>query len=297
MADPNEIFYNNNHQPAGLKPKLMMLFTSTFAKLSERKSADFALNHLFKPYSRRKYEFRTQKKPFKTHKVKSIKGNICLHHFKNTDKNTENKHVLLSHGWADTSVRYTHLIDHLFKEGFDVWALDQIGHGKSDGDTAHLFGFIDGVKECIRFIEHNDHNLTAIVGHSMGALAVLNQNERHLKNKKIVMMSAPTKFFENLFINTKKAGVSNKMLLNALERVSKIYGVHWSELDPKKHIHKIAPHFLMIHDKGDPTCSYENFKELVEHTNHKFITTETLGHLKILKDKVVHKSISDFVSI
>jgi len=195
------------------------------------------------------------------------------------------------------SVRYTHLIDHLIKEGFDVWALDQIGHGKSDDDTAHLFGFVDGVSECIKFIEHNDNKLISIVGHSMGALAVLNQNERHLKNKKIIMMSAPTKFFENLFINTKKFGVSSKMLLNALEFVSTTYGKHWTELSPEKHLHKIAPHFLMIHDKDDPTCSYKNFKDLVEYTNHDFMTTETLGHLKILKDKLVHKRISDFIML
>jgi esterase/lipase len=293
MKNSNELFFDPSTQVKGLKPKLMMAFTGAFAKLSDKGSAEFALKYLFKPYSRRNYDFRTKKKVSKTHRLKTTAGHIALHHF----KGTKNKHVLLSHGWADTSVRFTHLIDHLLLEGFDVWALDQMGHGKSDGDTAHLFGFVDSVKECLKFIEYQGHEVVSLIGHSMGALAVLNQTEPHLKNKRIVMISAPTKFFENLFINTKKLGVSNRMLLNALEYVSDVYEVHWSELSIKKHIHKIGPHFLMIHDKGDRTCSYQNFKEMVEHTNHDFMTTETLGHLKILRDKVVHKRISDFISM
>jgi len=289
----NEIFFDPSTEVRGLKPRLLMAFTSIYAKISKTGSAKFALNQLFKPHSRRDYAFRTKKRPSKTYKVKTIKGQVALHHF----LGSENKHVLLSHGWADTSVRFTHLIDHLVSEGFDVWAFDHIGHGKSEGNTAHLFGFVDDVKESLKFIEYQGHEVVSIIGHSMGALAVLNQTTPHLKNKRIVMISAPTDFFENLFINTKKFGLSNKMLLNSLEFLSDIYGTEWPELSPKKQTHKIGSHFLMVHDKGDPTCSYESFKELVELTNHEFMTTETLGHLKILKDKVVLKRISDFILI
>ncbi len=178
----DQIFYNSTEKPQGFKPKALMAFTSTFAKISPNLSADFALKYLFKPYSRRNYDFRTQVPPHETHTVKTIKGDLALHHF--FAKSDE--HVILSHGWADTSVRFTYLIDELLKQNLNVWVFDQIGHGKSQGDTAHLFGFIDGLRKSIDFIQSQDHNLKSILGHSMGALAVLNQDEEILKNKKII---------------------------------------------------------------------------------------------------------------
>lgn len=268
-----------------------MLFTSNFARLSPKGSAKFALKYLFKPYSRREYDFRTKTKDLETHTVQTIKGKIALHEFKASG----DQHVLLSHGWADTSTRFTHLIDKLVSEGVNVWSLDHIGHGKSETDTAHLFGFFDGVEKAVNHIEKRNHKLSGIVGHSMGALAVLLQHEQILLDKKIVMSSAPTKFFENLFINTKKFGVSNRMLLNSLNHVAEVYQRDWQELSPEKHSHKINESFLMVHDKDDPTCSYENFQELVDGTKHEFMTTNGLGHLKILKDERVLNKITDFI--
>ncbi len=288
----DQIFYNSDVKPQGFKPKALMAFTSTFAKISPNLSADFALKYLFKPYSRRAYDFRTQSPPHETHTVKTIKGDLALHHFfANSDE-----HVILSHGWADTSVRFTYLIDELLNQNLNVWVFDQIGHGKSQGDTAHLFGFIDGLKKSIDFIQSQNHKLSSIIGHSMGALAVLNQKERILKDKKIIMISAPTKFFENLFINTKKFGVSNQMLLHALNKASDTYKTPWIDLSPEKHTYKIQSDFLMIHDQEDPTCSYENFKELVKETDHKFLATTGLGHLKILRDPGVLNHIVSFIN-
>jgi len=291
MAVFNKIFHNRVYKPTRLKPKTLMMLTSTVALVSKKWSARLALHLLFKPNGRRDYTFKTHVQPIKTYRIKSLEGVVALHHF----KADENKHVLLSHGWADSSVRFAKLIDCLMKEGYNVWALDHIGHGQSSGDISHLFGFVHGLREALKFIEYEGHEIKALVGHSMGAVAVLNQEAYHLKGKKVVMLSAPTKLFENLFENTQKNGVSSKILMAALEHLSSVYDVAWSALSPDHHTHKIGPNFLMVHDKYDTIASYENFKKLVEHTNHEFLTTEVLGHSRAVKDKVVLKRISDFI--
>lgn len=286
-----QIFYDSSPAPKDIKSKALLLFTAAFARVLPTLSADFALKYLFKPYSRRSYDFRTQVPPHKSYTIKTLQSDLMLHHFSGNG----DKHVVLSHGWADTSVRFTYLIDELINQNLNVWVFDHIGHGQSSGNTAHLFGFIDGLQSTIDFIESKDHKVSAILGHSMGALALLNQKAETFENKKIIMMSAPTEFFKNLFLNTKRFGVSNKMLLNALNRVADIYKVPWGELSPEKHTYKIQKDFLMIHDKDDLTCSYENFKNLIKGTEHQFITTTGLGHLKILRDPVVLKQISNFI--
>ena len=292
MASKTHHFFADTIKPQGLKAKSIMFLTSGFANLTYQSSGHFALKFLFKPYSRRDYVFKTQKPVSKLYFVKTLKGQVALNYFEGQG----DKHIFLSHGWADTSVRFTQLIDELLNQGFHIWSIDQVGHGKSSHDSSNLFDFIDGVKNCIEFIENKGHQIEALIGHSMGSLAVLNQSSSLLENKKVVMVAAPTKFFENLFVNTKKMGFSNKMLLSALEHVSKFYQKSWEELSPIKHTYKINSHFLMVHDKEDPTCSYENFKELVKGIEHEFLSTSGLGHLKILKDKGVLSKISSFIT-
>lgn len=85
--------------------------------------------------------------------------------------------VLLVHGIGEHSGRYLHVISALNRRGYDVYAYDQRGHGKSGGQRAY-FETPDVLPEDLtRVRELLDRDLGGIplfiYGHSMGALVVL----------------------------------------------------------------------------------------------------------------------------
>ncbi len=274
------------------KIKILLILSHALTKFSPRTSAYVALNILCKPFGRRTYNLRTSVQPEMT-SVKTSLGDVQLYKFKSegADKNIN---VFLSHGWADSTTRFTQVIDHLIKNGFTVWSLDHIGHGKSFGKTSHLFAFIEGIKACLKHMDEQNASPKVLIGHSMGCLGLLNLEADVLKNKKLILVSAPTKFFENMYKKTSQVGVAPLMLTNLLDFVSKTHGMQWEELSPHLQTEKINENCLIVHDDTDFVCSFSNIKELTKDRPNKVFSTTGLGHLKILKSPEVLEQILSF---
>ena len=82
--------------------------------------------------------------------------------------------ILISHGLAEHSGRYMNVVNHFVPHGYAVYALDNIGHGKSDGRRVYVKGFTDytdvlGEYLAIIRLWQPDKPLF-LLGHSMGAL-------------------------------------------------------------------------------------------------------------------------------
>lgn len=82
--------------------------------------------------------------------------------------------LLVAHGLAEHSGRYEHFAAFFAARGYAVYALDHIGHGKSDGDRCHLDKFsdyTDGVSSLLAKAREMWPEVPAIlIGHSMGGL-------------------------------------------------------------------------------------------------------------------------------
>ena len=81
--------------------------------------------------------------------------------------------LLVVHGWAEHSGRYTNLVNYFVPKGYAVCALDQRGHGRSEGMRGYVERFSDYLDDLQLFIqivknEYTDKNIF-LVGHSMGA--------------------------------------------------------------------------------------------------------------------------------
>lgn len=88
--------------------------------------------------------------------------------------------VIIVHGMAEHAQRYRALADHLYRENFACWALDQRGHGTTGGETG-VYGHLadhDGwaktaadVKQLLRLArEHYPDLPIYLFGHSMGSV-------------------------------------------------------------------------------------------------------------------------------
>ena len=82
--------------------------------------------------------------------------------------------LLIAHGLAEHSGRYEHFAAFFVARGYAVFALDHIGHGKSDGDRCHIRRFseyTDGISLLLdRAREKYPGTPVILVGHSMGGL-------------------------------------------------------------------------------------------------------------------------------
>lgn len=283
-----DLYFKNNRQNSFLK-KLLSLSTSVATRVAPKIVTKVSYRVLTNPFSKRHPTF-NEVTTTSTHQISSELGDITLYEFKGGAK-----HILLTHGWADNSSCFNSLIKELLDEGYSVWCFDHIGHGKSQGNISHLFGFIDGLKRVISFIEDREINLHSIIAHSMGGAAVLNLEEEFLRSRKIILISIPIMFFEGMFDKMDQIGISKKLLLNLLEDVSNTYKLKWSELAPNNHKDKLNENFLFIHDLKDRQCSFDDLDSYVREKTASLVKTEGLGHRRILSSKSVCRDVLEFI--
>jgi acylglycerol lipase len=82
--------------------------------------------------------------------------------------------LLIVHGLAEHSGRYTNVIEHLVPLGYAAYALDLIGHGRSEGERAYIDRFTDYTATVATYLgmvyAWQPGVPVFVLGHSVGAL-------------------------------------------------------------------------------------------------------------------------------
>ncbi len=89
--------------------------------------------------------------------------------------------VVLLHGFAEHSGRYTHFIQALNLAGVNVITYDHRGHGKSDGPRSYISSFDEYIDDLTIVVNHykNSELPAFLMGHSMGSLIAATWLTRH----------------------------------------------------------------------------------------------------------------------
>lgn len=103
--------------------------------------------------------------------------------------------VVIIHGYADHSLRYTHVGRFLRENQISAFAVDLRGHGQSDGPRGHVASFddyLDDVDAILNVVEQNRLNVPVFVlGHSMGGLVALAHAIRRPHKYQGLILSSP----------------------------------------------------------------------------------------------------------
>ncbi len=102
--------------------------------------------------------------------------------------------AVLSHGVFEHSGRYDHVARRFLKHGYEVWALDHYGHGKSAGprgDINHPDHFIDDLKLLIKTVTETTARKPVLLGHSMGGAIAALYGVRHQDTLRALALSSP----------------------------------------------------------------------------------------------------------
>ena len=204
--------------------------------------------------------------------------------------------VLLVHGWSTTTRSMTHIAERLLHDGYQVITYDALRHGESKGDFSDLAGWADSVQAVMKHIGQ----VECIVAHSFGGAAVTVASKLGLETKKLVFIAAihditavADNFAKHLHIPLNIVEKMRDYTWNKNKIHFSKYGHNWRDIV----ISNFHVPTLLIHDKDDREIGIEHAKQKCEMWPWAaLLTTENLGHRKILDDAKVVEEIANFIS-
>lgn len=200
--------------------------------------------------------------------------------------------VLLMHGWQSHAGHWSGVADALVAEGFSVYALDGPAHGDAPGTTTNPIEFAKTLVKA----QESLGALFAVIGHSMGAGALLMAASEGLKTKCIVSVSGPSqyshvvgRFVALVKLPNRAATALQEMIDSGTERAQ-------AEISGEAMISRIKLPTLIVHDEEDREVPFLEALEINSYiSGAELITTSGFGHRRILRDPNVAQQVAGWV--
>jgi pimeloyl-ACP methyl ester carboxylesterase len=202
--------------------------------------------------------------------------------------------VLLAHGWGGNAAQMRAFVFPLLRSGYRVIAYDQPAHGVSEGRLTGLPDFAEVLAE----VAWHHGKVEAVIAHSLGAAgAALALAWGKLDFGKIVLVSPPSDLvgysrrFARWYWIPEPV---RKAMQNAIEER---YGVRWEDIEVPRVAPRLAARALVIHDRGDRMTPWKHGATVARHwPGARLLTTQGLGHRRILGDESVTRAAADFIA-
>ena len=201
--------------------------------------------------------------------------------------------VILLHGWSGRGTQMAEFRHDLLKHNYQVVALDGPAHGDSEGHQTHVGQFA-------RFLIDVQNELgpfKAVISHSFGTGCSVIARSWGLKVEKLVLVAGPTKYdvmITNYVQRVKLAPRAKNYFYQSLAQKS---GLNPEDINIGQIGSKLNTPTLVVHDKDDKAVKYQSALMLKkEWPTIEVLTTEGLGHRRVLKDKSVTKHVANFIN-
>ena len=202
--------------------------------------------------------------------------------------------VVLAHGWGGYAAQMRAFVFPLLSAGYQVVAYDQPAHGVSEGRLTGLPDFADVLAE----ISWHYGGAHAVVAHSLGAgaagLALANGK---LRFEKMVLVAPPADLvgYSRRFARWHWMPETVRRAMQSA--IEERYGIAWESLE----VTRLAPRFrtpaLVIHDRDDRMVPWPHGAQVAQvWPGARLMSTDGLGHLRILRDDAVTRAAADFIA-
>lgn len=204
--------------------------------------------------------------------------------------------ILLVHGWTATATCFVNFIDPLLERGYQVVSYDAIAHGETSGISVSLTEWADTVRAVMESLG----KVYCILGHSLGAGAIVIASTLKLDTEKIVLISPVSdlskvtdQFAEALSIPKHIMKKTHQYAWKKYYTSASKYGNNWTEVFESKF--KVPT--LIVHDVNDREIDFSHSEKLVEHWSWaEFMETKHLGHRRIILNPDVITRVLGFIS-
>ncbi len=206
--------------------------------------------------------------------------------------------VYLVHGWGGRGAQFAAMVPPLLEAGHRVVMFDAPAHGDSDHGPAGP-GRTNGVEfaKALDAVFCRFGPAEAVVAHSMGTISTyLAMRYGWLGAARLVFI-APMVESESLFDQFQRAlGFGPRVRAAFDQAVDEFVGVGVREFDARvqaRHVDALPT--LVITDRGDRQTAYADVVDFAESIKARLVTTDGLGHRKILRDPAVVERVVEFV--
>jgi pimeloyl-ACP methyl ester carboxylesterase len=204
-----------------------------------------------------------------------------------------NPKVLLIHGWEGRGSQMGAFAEPFVQKGYHVIALDGPAHGESPGDETNAGVYARALVS----VQHELGDVKVIIGHSFGGGCSVLAASLGMNVEKLVTICSPSdysKVAQNFLNFVKLSPWSEKAFYKILTSKAqmKLQDIHISNLGSY-----LSLPILVIHDKTDKEVHYQNALDLHKAwSQSELLTTQGLGHRRILKDHTVIEKVIEFSS-
>lgn len=202
--------------------------------------------------------------------------------------------VILIHGWNGRGTQLSAFAKPLVEKNFRVVALDGPGHGISPGkmtNPSHYAEFILNAQK-----ELAPDGAHAVIAHSFGGGCSVLAAKRGLKVKGLVLVASPAFYDRVVQFFGKAFGLNKKAQVEFEKQITAFAGMKPSELNTGLIGSTLNIPALVVHDEGDNAVNYLSATAIVEvWPGTKLLTTQGLGHRRVLKDSKVIAFVADFI--
>lgn len=197
--------------------------------------------------------------------------------------------VLLVHGWEGRGSQLGALVEPLVTAGMSVVTFDAPAHGDSPGHRLYLTDFADTIADVADAVGP----LHATVAHSFGCAGLLLAHARAGLDVARNVMIAPNVVIDELFeMFARKVGLDDADRTLLEHNISVRNGIALESLQLERLVATRDAGLLVLHDRDDSEIPFTQAERLADAwPNARLITTEGLGHRRILREPAVIQEI------
>ncbi|OYQ38090.1 alpha/beta hydrolase [Flavobacterium cyanobacteriorum] len=281
---------STKHRQSLKIPKPILVTAKILEVTSPKLAAKFAMKIFTTPLKFRvpkREEEMEMKSRQEMVKIDALNKTICVYHYGDGSKK-----ALLVHGWSGRGTQLHSIAEKLLKKGYSTISFDAPAHGKSGGKTSDMTEFI----QCILALEMRYGPFEFAIGHSLGAMALLNSIKRGLTVKKAVTIGSGdvikdimNDFSKQLGMNFATGELMIKLFEKKFRETINTYSAYVAA-------QQVDNPVLVVHDENDDDVPVAAAYHICEHLAHgQLLITKGLGHRKILGDSKVIKTILEFL--
>ena len=197
--------------------------------------------------------------------------------------------VVLVHGWSASAQVYFPLMRGLAQLGFRALAFDHFAHGQSEGQQASLKRFIFAVNHVLHHVQkRSTDGLAALVGHSMGCVAVANIPPTQIGETPLFFISPVFNFRKYYTKQVHLLGLHPSLSKQYLSRFEQNYKNDLERMELALKLAPLAGQTVIAHDRSDDETPFvDSVKFCADHPLTRLLVTRGLGHQRIINSESV----------
>jgi len=201
--------------------------------------------------------------------------------------------ALLVHGWGGRATQMRGFVGPLLAAGYRVIAYDQPAHGLSDGRLTGLPDFA----EVLEAVAQQHGGVRAVITHSLGGPAAAIALARGLPAARAVFVSPPSELLGYSRRFARWIAIPERVRRRMQAAIEERFGVRWADLELARVAPRVHTEALVIHDRLDAVVPWRQGATVARALRGaRLLSTEGLGHGRILEDAGVARAAVDFIA-